>query len=159
MTGAPSGDTSILDEGSSSKAVRRRGGGVLRSLLRCLALIGLTLVVAAYFASPARGASPLVVLFEAVTADARADASIAAGSSGAQHWDALDDAVQIVEMKVVESDGDDDKDPRCDVAAEEALAFRTVPVPSKPERVLRGGPPSDPSCFAAGTGLPRGPPV
>ena len=158
MTGAPSGDTSILDEGSSSKVVRRPGGGVLRSLLRCFALIGLTLVVAAYFASPARGASPLVVLFEAVTADARSEASVAA-SSGAQHWDALDDAVQIVEMKVVESDGDDDKDPRCDVAAEAALAFRTVPVPSKPERVLRGGLPSDPSCFADGTGLPRGPPV
>lgn len=156
MTGTPSGDTSILDEGSSSKAVRRRGGGVLRSLLRCLALIGLTLVVATYFVSPARGVSPLVVLFEAATADARAEASVAA-SSGAQHWDALDDAVQIVEMKVVESD--DDKDPRCDVTEGVALSFRTVPVPSKPERVLRGGLPSDPSCFAAGTGLPRGPPV
>lgn len=128
------------------------GGRAMLGLVKRLALVALTFVVTAYFASPA----PLALVFDAVTG---ASAERGVSSFDSRHWQEADDASQIVELKVVESDGDDDKDPGRDVAEGAELAFRLISVPSKPDRVLRGEIQVDPSCFAAGTGLPRGPPV
>jgi hypothetical protein len=175
MTGAPSGDTSLAHEGCSARAPRQRRnvaerrGGVdgpksrvpesLR-LLRRVVLAIVTVIVCAVIASPAgRSASLLAGAFDvAAEADSGNAVRGVLASEPLQYWQD-DHGTRGTDLKAVEFDGDDEDDPLCHVPDNAALSFRCVPAPPKPAHALRAELQIDTSRFAAGPGLPRGPPV
>lgn len=74
-----------------------------------------------------------------------------------QWWDlAPEDAIDA--LKAVEADIDD-LSPTCDVSDGTSMAFNANLFPRVPSRAQHGEPEEDPSAFAIGAGLPRGPPV
>jgi hypothetical protein len=172
MTGAPSGDTSLAHEGPSAgvtrqhRAVAERRGGIdgpkrrvpeLLRLLRRLAFAIVTVAVCALIACPGQGSASLAA---AVDVAEGASASAVRGvlaSEPLQYWQD-DHGTRRADLKAVESDGDED-DPLCHVPVNAALSFRCQPVPPKPACALRCELQVDTSRFAAGPGLPRGPPV
>ena len=68
---------------------------------------------------------------------------------------------RIADLKAVETDtdDDDDKDPRWAAADDRGPGGRCLALPSHGEHGVDGELPHDPSRFAAGRGLPRGPPA
>jgi hypothetical protein len=120
-------------------------------LLR-VALAIVTVILCACIASPRqRAASFLVAAIDAPAQGQRA-------SERSHHWK-YGDSRRVAELAAVEVDLEDDDDPLCDVADEAAPAYRCVPAPHRSDRVARADLPRDTSRFAAGTGLPRGPPT
>ncbi|MDF2691696.1 MAG: hypothetical protein K0S65_79 [Labilithrix sp.] len=165
MTEAPSADTSLAYDGSSVRGARRRGGTAkpavseLLRLIHRLALAIVTIVVCAVIASPGRGSVSLLAGALDVTAADCANAGRGVLTSEPLQYCQGDHGERGTDLKAVEFDGDDEDDPLWHVAENAALSFRRVPAPPKPNQVLRGELQIDTSRFAAGTGLPRGPPV
>lgn len=121
---------------------------MLRVLYRFLSLA--TLLACAGMLLPTGGSTRVLAVVQEVVATASTESA----------WQAGDEETGVsFDMRPVESDDDDDDDdPFCDVADGAALAFRWVPTPRRPEQAPRTEVSGDTSRFAAGTGLPRGPP-
>jgi hypothetical protein len=129
-------------------------------VLRRLALAVAALVVCAGVAAPSRAAAGFVA--------PAAVKLVACESAGrevmrASRLHPQDDAARrAIDLNAVELDDDDDDtdgdDPLCAVS-EGALPFPSVPLPRNPGRAVRSELPTDTSRFAAGPGLPRGPPA
>lgn len=167
MTGAPSGDAPLAHERRSARA--RHGGGdgpksrvrqTLWSLLR-VAIAVVTLVVSAGIASHGQGsAGVLAAAFDVVAAGSAIASSDVLPSEPVQQWhDGGDPCPAVADLDAVELGDDDDDDSLRDVFDVAAPLSRSVPAPREPERVLRDERRIEPSRFAAGPGLPRGPPV
>jgi hypothetical protein len=107
-------------------------------------------------ASPAAAATTVVAATIEVAASDGA-ANIDSTPEPAHHW--RDGGSRPVEPKACEIDLDDDDDPLCDVLHDLAPTFQCLPSPREPTRFTRGELSIDTSRFAAGLGLPRGPPV
>lgn len=151
MIGAPAGGESRAREGTST----RLAAAGRHALRRLVATIVAFLVCAGIASAGFVSAGLLAATFEAAPS---AGATVDRGdvSDPSQHWDE-GVAQPVVELKAVEADGDE-KDPACE-GPEPGPSFRCVLVPRSPARPVLGEVVRDPSCFAAGTGLPRGPPV
>lgn len=123
---------------------------MLRALYRLLTLAAL--LVGAGVVLPTGGSTYVLATVREVAA--------VEGASTESSWQTPDDeSGEAPDLRVVESDDDDDDDdPFCDIADGSALAFRVVPSPPRPERARHRGISVDTSRYAAGTGLPRGPP-
>jgi hypothetical protein len=186
MTRAPSNDPSLARDGSWVEAMPTRGDdakppvsvpsgigskGRLPETLRLihrLALTIATVVICALFASPgaarataidvAGASASLLAAAADVPMSGRANAEQASKSS--HHWHDRSSRPSA-DFKAVEVDGDDDddEDPQCELIGGASVAFRCLPAPRRPDGALRGELQLDTSRFAAGTGLPRGPPA
>lgn len=125
----------------------------LRWLSRLTRML-VTFIVIAGISGLSTGSARLV----AAAIDMMAMASPNAVRARAAHC--LDGASRaVVELKTFESDTDDDDDPMCGFVDGVALDLRCAPPPSESSRDRHAGESMDPSRFAAGRGLPRGPPV
>ncbi len=178
MTGAPSGDTSLVHDGPAANAMRpgRENGTAMvgdevgsggpksrvRQLLRFvhLALAIATVIVCAGIALPGRASASFVAATFVTASETESAARGLPASEPLRHWQACEDG-PAVDFKAVESDCEDDgqQDRHCDVPESLALSFGYVPGPSGPDAAWRGELGIDPSRFAAGSGLPRGPPA
>jgi hypothetical protein len=165
---APEGPTGVERRGGISRmriaraartarTARTKGGRVSETLrlLQRLAIALVTMVVCAGVPSLARTSASLLVRTVELTAPDSADERGASAPKPAHH---LRDGTSRPELQALEPDLDDE-DPPCDVLDEPALAFERVPAAPESDCAWRGELPSDTSRFAAGTGLPRGPPA
>lgn len=155
MTGARSGGTTIGTR-YGDVAAPQRVPASLRFLLR-LTIALVTLLVCACTASDgARSPGFLGTAVDVVAAKiASAERGVQAGSS--HHWH---DRVPHGAEADLEAEADDDDDDLRDGSDLVALSFRPVPAPRERARTFwRREHQVDPTRFAAGTGLPRGPPV
>lgn len=129
---------------------------VLR-LLRLLTLALVTIVVAG-IASPPRDTASLAGSI-AVAAHDSANAVQRALAPQPAHHRRPPVTQPVAGLEAEEADLDDDRDALYEVADDRAATFKGVWLARKPGRGLRVDPQIDTSRFAAGTGLPRGPPT
>ena len=140
--------------------MKRMAPQMLRSLMR-LALAIAAVLVGAGIAGPSRlvgSAEAIVAGVVEATARASADSEliVQAGASVDHRSSAPAEDVGAADTDL---DDDDDDDSLNAVSHLSSLAFRVVPAPGGPSHAIRSEGESDTSRFAAGTGLPRGPPV
>lgn len=141
--------------------MKRMAPQMLRSLMR-LALAIAAVLVGAGVAGPSRlvGSTEAIVA-RVVEATARASAdgelTVQAAASVDHRSSAPDEDVGAADTDL--DDDDDDDDSLSAVSHLSALASRAAPTPGGRAHAIRGESDHDTSRFAAGTGLPRGPPV
>ena len=138
---------------------------MLPLLLRLVIAVA-TVIASAGVASFERGSTSLVVTtFHVVTAASAGSVSIpspwgsepdAASSEPSHRWH--ESTEPVADLEAIEADDDED-DPLRDVLGIAALPLECVPIRREVDRDPGNELPSDTSRFAAGTGLPRGPPV
>lgn len=126
---------------------------MLRWICR-LTRLCVTVIVIAGISGLGTGSARLV----AAAIDMMAMASPSAARAGVGHC-LDDDSRAVVELKALESDTDDDDDPMCGFVDVVALDLRCAPPASESDHTRHGEESRDPSRFAAGMGLPRGPPA
>ncbi len=127
------------------------------ALALAMALVGLGLTSTG-LASAGRATTGLLAASIGTAAPESADTEGAATTPASSHHWGGGAARPDGDLKAVEIDIDED-DPLCEAAHGPPPAFRCVPLPGKPDRASRGELQNDTSRFAAGTGLPRGPPT
>lgn len=138
--------------------MRMRATGVSEALrlVQRLALALLTILVCASSPRPIRASLQIVAAaVELASPDGAAADDVAPESS---HRLLDDRGRPDVDLDALEADLDDDDDRVGHDANPVSLTFRAAPPPRQPGRARRGDGESDTSRFAAGTGLPRGPP-
>ena len=162
---APSGHASLAHQGCPVVTGEQRGGvdarksmpAALRFLLRLAVAIG-AVIACAGIATPQRGSARLVATTFHVVAAASSSADRGVPPSGALHRWHEGAAYSECDLEAIESD-DDKHDPLRDVLAVAGQPFRCGPTLCEPDRDPGGALSVDTSRFAAGTGLPRGPPA
>jgi len=135
---------------------------VVRKTLRTLMRIALAIVAVLFCAGLASTARVLgaradtvaVVVQVTVTPSIDDDAS-----SSRSPFVRTPSSTPAEEVAAADTDLDDDDDTLSAVSHLSSLAFRAVPSPGGRSRAIRSEGEIDTSRFAAGTGLPRGPPV
>lgn len=155
MVKAPSNDRSLAQRGPFTRANGEldRVAKMLR-LFRRLAVAIATLLVCAGIAGPPRG-----LLAATIDVVAAPDSANAEHRDASHHWhDGSSRPVEDLEAVEADVDDNDDDDWRWDARDEVSVAFRWLPPEHQPDRSWRGELQIDASRFAAGTGLPRGPP-
>lgn len=163
MMRAPSNDPSLAYAGPSTRHGAERAGislphkrvpSMIRLFYR-LALAIVTVLVCAGIARPSGGTPGFLVA--AIAVSAPDSAGVEQPEGPADHWQE-GESQSDVDLKAVESDIDDD-DSLWHLPDDAAPAFRWIAVPRQPGRARRAELSLDPSRFAAGTCLPRGPPT
>jgi hypothetical protein len=146
--------------GASRDASHGRVPELLRLLhLRALAIVT---VVCGGCRSPARGTASLAASVAVAAHDGASAVRWAAAPQASRQWHQRrdEDLRPDADLGAVEADLDeDDRETLTGVADEPASPVSSVWPPRKPRRGLRVEPQNDTSRFAAGTGLPRGPPT
>ena len=130
---------------------------MLRLLLRLTIAIA-TVIACAGVARPERGSASLLASTVRVVAAAGASAERSGAPSESLHRWHEGAGHPLADLEAIEADDDDDDSLR-DVLGVAALSFRCVPIPFEADRDPGGEVAVDTSRFAAGTGLPRGPPA
>jgi hypothetical protein len=149
MARAPTRRAGLLRGGPRQRKTRLPVG---LALLQGLVLSVVALFVATGIGLTARGDASLSLAIDAVVASETAcvervvQPAVDPPMRSGFQWDA------------VECDDDDD-DPLCHTPQTGTLAFREVFPPHGRARLVRAEPLADPSRFAVGSGLPRGPPA
>lgn len=137
---------------------------MVRKTLRTLMRMALAIVVVLFCAGLASTARVLAATADAVavvaevTATANLDDEASSSRSPSVNNPASTRAEDLGAADT-DLDDDDDDDSLNAVSHLSSLAFRVVPAPGGPSHAIRSEGESDTSRFAAGTGLPRGPPV
>jgi len=131
--------------------------GIVVRLLQRLVLAIVTIVLCASVTSVVRRVA-IAGRIDAATAEAHYVARCAAPvPDQSQEWQGADE--RVADLKAVESELDEEDRDVSDVTDDTTPAMSRLLVPRKTHRVSRGEAEIDTSRFAAGTGLPRGPPV
>ena len=136
---------------------RKSGPAMLRFLLRLTIAIA-TVLACAGIARPERGSASLLATTVHVVAAAGSSAERCVAPSGSLHRWHEGAGHPLADLEAIELDDDEDDSLR-DVLGVAALSFGCVPIPREANRDPVGELPVDTSRFAAGTGLPRGPPA
>lgn len=149
-------------EGEDDGAPSPRSKVVLRRLHR-LILALVAIVVCGAVANFARERSGVVAASEVV-----AEATVVRAATGVEPWTSIHEPSRawragvasraVVDLGKLESDLDE-KDPFWGMVEDTTLSLRRVSTPREVDWAPRGELPADPSRFAAGTHLARGPPV
>lgn len=150
MIGAPSANSS-----RTRKALSKSARPALLRLLQRLVLAVVAIVVCASITSVVRRAAVAGRVDTAVRAQHRRAAS---APESTQEWRA-DDVRGFVDLQALEEDDLDEEDAPFAFADDPADHADRTPLPRRPAWSGRGEASNDTSRFAAGTGLPRGPPV
>ncbi len=145
-----------------ARGSRRRAALPLRFLLRVAMAIA-TLVVFGGIAGRTAGASLVAAAYQVAACESvESGTSSSQASQASHHWKDRTPRRPAPDLKAVEldDDSDDDDDSARDGTELAALSFRCALDRCAPRRALRRGELQvDTSRFAAGIGLPRGPPA
>lgn len=148
MIGAPSANSS-----RTRKALSKSARPALLRLLQRLVLAVIAIIVCASITSVVRRAAAPGRVDTAVRAQHRR-----ATPDATQEWPA-DEARGLVDLQALEEDDLDEEDAPFAFADDAPDHLDRAPLPRRPAWTGRGEASNDTSRFAAGTGLPRGPPV
>lgn len=143
--------------GAGVPPAKRPAGGSLLRLLHGLAL-AIVAMVAIGVASPGRSGGTFSA--EAAASDGPNGSRWAVASEQVQRSHRWRDGAPraVADFKAIEFD-DDDADTLCDLLDDPTVAVKDPCFSRGSGRARRAHAQIDPSRFAAGTGLPRGPPV
>ncbi len=141
----------------TSSGDEKRSNGAELALFRRLFFVLLTILVSTFMMSPGIRVSDITVM--CVDLSVRGTDSVEASFESARVWQSDTANALRAELEAIESGDDTNEDAVSHVVGHAVLAFSRIAVDARAPLATRREAMLDPSRFAAGSGLPRGPPA